>query len=327
MRAAVITEPGGPEVFQIQNIDDPKPGPEEVLVEVKATALNRADLLQRRGRYPSPPGIRQDIPGLEMAGIVTDVGERVFDISPGTRVFAILSGEGYSSKLAIHHRLVAPIPDNLSYIEAAAVPEVFIAAYDALFNHCGLTTGESVLIHAAGSGVGTAAIQLARNIGAKTFGTASTNDKLSKAYQLGLNVGVNYKEKDFAEVIKEETSGNGVNVVLDVVGASHWDQNISSLAVTGRMVIIGTLGGFKSEANISTLMFKRLTVRGSVIRTRPAEEKMFLTQQLAKNIVPMFETERLKPVVDKVFPLEEVSEAHTYMETNANFGKIILTME
>ncbi len=326
MRAAVISEPGGPEVFRIQDIEDPVPGPEDVLVDVRATALNRADLLQRRGRYNGPHGTRDDLPGLEMAGVVAAVGERVDTVAPGDRVFGLLGGGGYAQRVVTHHRTVATIPDNLSFTDAAAVPEVFITAYDALFNHCNLSMGEAALIHAAGSGVATAAIQLAHHTGATTFGTAGSAEKLAKAADLGLDVGINYQQEDFAEVIKERTHGRGVDVILDVIGASYWERNLASLVIQGRMVIVGTLGGATLETNLGLLMGKRLRVHGTTLRMRPLEEKIAVTQQFKKHVLPLLADGRVRPIVDRVLPLEEVSEAHRYMESNANFGKIVLRM-
>ena len=327
MRAAIVSEPGGPEVFRIQEIEEPTPGPAEVLVDVKATALNRADLLQRRGRYPGPVGTRDDLPGLEMAGVVAAAGERVVGVGVGDRVFALLNGGGYGERVVTHHRMTAPIPDNLSFTEAASVPEVFLTAYDALFNHCNLEMGESALIHAAGSGVGTAAIQLARYIGATSYGTVGSAEKLAKAADLGLDVGINYNEQDFAEVVRDHSGGRGVDVIFDVIGAPYWDRNIASLAVKGRMVIVGTMGGATHEVNIGSLMGKRLRVNGTVLRARPIEEKIALNQQFVRHVLPLLADGRIRAVVDKVFPLEEVAEAHRYMESNANFGKIVLTME
>ena len=327
MRAAVVSEPGGPEVFRIQEIEEPTPGPAEVLVDVRATALNRADLLQRRGRYPGPVGTRDDLPGLEMAGVVAAAGERVVGVGVGDRVFALLNGGGYGERVVTHHRMTAPIPDNLSFTEAASVPEVFLTAYDALFNHCDLVMGESALIHAAGSGVGTAAIQLARHAGATTYGTVGSAGKLEKAADLGLDVGINYNEQDFAEVIRDRSGGRGVDVILDVIGSPYWDRNIASLALKGRMVIVGTMGGATHEVNIGALMGKRLRVHGTVLRARPIEEKIALNQQFVRHVLPLLADGRIRPVVDSVFPLEEVAEAHRYMESNANFGKIVLSME
>jgi len=327
MRAAIVSEPGGPEVFQIQEVEDPVAGPEEVLVAVHATALNRADLLQRRGNYSGPRGTRDDLPGLEMAGIVESVGERVSGWEPGDRVMALLGGGGYGSKIAVHERMLMRVPPNLSLEQAAAIPEVFLSAYDAMFSQCELAMGESVLIHAAGSGVGTAAIQLAAAQGCRVFGTAGSDDKLERAGELGLNVGINYRNEEFAEVVRERTSGAGVNVILDVIGAPYWNQNLAALASRGRMVIVGTMGGGTLEVNLGALMGKRARVHGTLLRARPLEEKATLTQEFVARVMPLFQNETIVPVVDRVFALEEVSEAHRYMETNANFGKIVLRHE
>jgi len=324
VRAAVITTPGDPDVFAIQEIDDPEPGPEEALVAVHATALNRADLLQRRGGYPAPPGIRADVPGLEMAGIVERVGERVTEWSPGDRVMALLGGGGYASKVAVHQRELLAVPDGLELERAAAIPEVFFTAFDALFLQCELAAGESVLVHAAGSGVGTAAIQLAALAGCRVFGTAGSDDKLARAAELGLDVGINYHSQDFAEVVAERTNRRGVDVILDVIGAPYWDRNIASLATRGRMVLVGTMGGGKVETNIGALMPKRARVHGTVLRARPFEEKARLAQTFGGRYLHHFASGRLAPVVDRVFPLAEVAAAHRLMESNANFGKIVL---
>jgi putative PIG3 family NAD(P)H quinone oxidoreductase len=324
MRAAVITEPGGPEVFAIREEPDPRPGPEEALIAVHATALNRADLLQRIGRYPGPPGTRDDLPGLEAAGTIVEVGERVAGWQPGDRVMALLGGGGYGSRVAVHERMLMAVPTGLDMEQAAAIPEVFFTAYDALVVQCGLGPGESVLVHAAGSGVGTAAVQIAAQMGCRVFGTAGSAEKLARVAELGLAVGVNYNEQDFAEVVREETGGRGVDVVLDVVGAEYWERNVASLAVRGRMVVVGTMGGAKTEFDLGPMMRKRLRLHGTVLRARPLEEKAALTQQVVRHLLPLFEAGRLAPVVDRVFPLAEVAESHRYMASNANVGKIVL---
>ncbi|MDE2696053.1 MAG: NAD(P)H-quinone oxidoreductase [Chloroflexota bacterium] len=324
MRAAVISEPGDPDVFEIRELPDPEPGPEEILVSVHASALNRADLMQRRGGYPAPPGIRGDVPGLEMAGVVEAIGERVTAWDVGDRVMALLGGAGYASKVTVHERQVMAVPDGLSFDEAAAIPEVYLTAFDALFQHCELLPGESVLVHAAGSGVGTAAVQLAAISGCRVYGTAGSAEKLAKAADLGLDVGINYQDTDFAEVIAEDTGGAGVNVILDVIGAPYWERNLASLGVRGRMVLVGTMGGGRLETNLGLLMGKRLRVHGTVLRARPLEEKAALTQIFARRHLHHFASGRLVSVVDRVYPLEEVGDAHRYMESNANFGKIVL---
>ncbi len=327
MRAVVITEPGGPDVLKIQDVTDPVPGPDDVLVEVKASALNRADTLQRQGGYPAPPGNPDDILGLEFSGVVAQAGAHVTDLSEGDRVFGLLGGGGYASRVVTHSRMAMRIPDGLDFVQAAAVPEVFFTAYDALFNHCELSMGESVLIHAAGSGVGTAAVQLAHNAGARVFGTASSADKLRGAAELGMNIGINYREQDFSEVVRQHTGGAGVDVLLDVIGADYWDRNLASLALRGRLVLVGTMGGGAVEANLGPLMFKRLRVHGTVLRSRPIEEKIALTNQIKRHVLPLIASGAIKPVVDTVFPLAEAAEAHRHMESNANFGKIILSVD
>lgn len=324
MRAAVITQPGGPEVFAIQELPDPSPGPQEVLVAVHATALNRADLLQRRGRYSGPPGTRDDVPGLEMAGVIEAVGEQVVGWHAGDRVMALLGGGGYGSRVVVHERLVMPVPERLSLEEAAAIPEVFLTAFDALFLQCELRSGESVLIHAAGSGVGTAAIQIAKAAGCRVFGTAGSTDKLADARALGLDVGIDYHSEDFAGVIARETGGRGVDVILDVIGGPYWAANMASLAPLGRMVIVGTMGGAKIEVDLGALMGKRLRVHGTTLRARPLEQKAAVTQAFIHRVLPLIERGAVRPVIDRVYPLDEVAEAHRRMEANANFGKIVL---
>ncbi|MBM3139735.1 MAG: NAD(P)H-quinone oxidoreductase [Chloroflexi bacterium] len=326
MRAAVITRPGEADVFAIEEVDEPDCGPEDVLIAVHATALNRADLLQRRGRYPGPAGTRDDIPGLEMAGVVERVGERVTAWRAGDRVMALLGGGGYAARVSVHERLLMAIPEGLECVQAAAIPEVFLTAYDALVRQCELAVGESVLVHAAGSGVGTAAIQLAAAASCRVFGTASSAEKLEQARALGLDVGINYREEDFSEVIARETGGRGVEVVLDVIGAPYWEGNLASLAVQGRMVIVGTMGGGSLEVNLGALMGKRLRVHGTVLRARPIEQKAQLTQEFARRALPLFASGRLRAVVDRVFALDEAAAAHRYMESNANFGKIVLAV-
>ena len=327
MRAAVITEPGGPEVLKIMEVDDPIPGPEDVLIDVKATALNRADMLQRQGGYPAPPGSPSDIPGLEFAGIVLEAGDRVMGMAEGDRVFGLLGGGGYASRTVTHHRMAIPIPDGWDFVQAAATPEVFFTAYDALFNRGNLQMGERVLVHAAGSGVGTAAIQLAHHAGAFVFGTAGSAKKLAGAAELGLDVGINYHDQDFAAVVKEHTAGAGVDVLIDFIGGPYWDQNIASMAILGRLVEVGLMGGGRVEVDLGQLMAKRLQVTGTGLRSRSIEEKLAVTAQFKRHVLPHLASGSMKPVVDRTFPLEEAAEAHRYMETNANFGKIVLTID
>ncbi len=327
MRAVLITEPGDPEVLQVANVEELRPGPDDVLVEVRATALNRADLIQRRGHYPAPAGVRADVPGLEMAGVVVVVGERVAGLGVGDRVFGLLGGGGYAEKVVTPAGMVMTIPESLSFVEAAAVPEVFFTAYDALFNQGGLVMGEAALIHATGSGVGTAALQLARHAGATTFGTAGSPEKLVRAAEIGLEYGINYRSEDFLAVTRERTGGRGVDVILDLVGAPYWERNLAAMAVLGRLILVGAMGGSDVSFRMSDLMGKRLRVFGTALRVRRLEEKMALTRQIEKHVLPLLATGRLKPVVDRVYALEEAAAAHAYMESNQNFGKIVLSLE
>jgi len=327
MRAAVITELGGPDVLKMMEVDDPVPGPEDVLVDVKASALNRADMLQREGGYPAPPGSPDDIPGLEFAGVVLEAGDRVIGMAEGDRVFGLLGGGGYASRTVTHHRMAVPIPDGWDFIQAAATPEVYFTAYDALFNRGNLQMGEKVLVHAAGSGVGTAAVQLAHHAGAFVYGTAGSAEKLAGAAKLGMDVGINYHDRDFAAVVKEHTGGAGVDVLIDLIGGPYWDQNIASMAVLGRLVEVGLMGGSRVEVDLGRLMGKRLQVTGTGLRGRSLEEKLAVTAQFKRHVLPHLASGSMKPIVDRTFPLEEVAEAHRYMETNANFGKIVLTID
>ncbi len=324
MKAVVITRPGGADVLEIEDLPEPRPGPDQVLVRVRATALNRADILQREGHYPPPAGVRTDVPGLEFSGEVEAVGSNVRECKEGSRVMGLLPGESYAEKIVTWERLTLPIPPNLSFVEAASIPEVFLTAYDALLLQARLKAGEAVLIHGAGSGVGTAAVQIARLTGAVSFGTASSDDKLSRAAQLGLDIGINYKHEDFADIVREHTGGRGVDVVLDVVGAPYFEKNLDCLAPRGRLLLVGLLGGPTASADLSRIMGKRLTILGTVLRPRPLEEKIALSQKFQKLLLPLFDKNRLKPVVDRVFPLEKVARAHTYLEENRNFGKVVL---
>ncbi|MCL6644931.1 MAG: NAD(P)H-quinone oxidoreductase [Dehalococcoidia bacterium] len=328
MKAVVITRPGGPEVLEYREVPDPVAGPEDLLVRVRATALNRADLLQRMGGYPQPgPKPAFEIPGLEYAGEVIAVGERVEGFAVGDRVMGLLAGGGYAELVATHHRLAVKVPAALSWEEAGGTPEVFITAHDALLQ-CGLVAGERVLIHAAGSGVGVAAIQVAKVMGASLVaGTAGSAEKLARAAELGLDLGINYREQDFAEEVLRATEGKGVDVILDVIGAEYWERNLRALAVKGRMVVVGLMGGTGASTNLGVLLQKRLQVRGTTLRARPMEEKAAATRAFEKSVLPHLASGRVKVVIDRVYALRDAAEAHAYMATNANFGKIVLVAE
>lgn len=326
MRAVRIQAPGDADVLRVGQVSDPEPGPDDVLVEVRAAGLNRADLYQRRGHYPAPPGAPADIPGLEYAGVVAEVGERVRGLSPGDRVMGLVGGGAYAEQVATPAAMALPVPERLSLVEAAGVPEVFVTAWDALHRQLDLRMGESVLVHAVGGGVGTAALQVAAVGGAsRIFGTASGPKLRAVAdLDLPLDVPVDYREEDFAEVVRRETGGAGVDAILDVVGREYWDRNVASLARRGRMVLVGLLGGRSAEVDLGALLRNRLTVVGTVLRSRPLSEKLDLMREFRERVLPLLAGGRLRPVVDRTFPLEEASEAHRFMEENRNVGKIVL---
>ncbi len=323
MQAITVSAPGGPEVLRLTTVPDPTPTAEQILVRVRATALNRADVMQRMGQYPSPPG-ESDILGLELAGEVEAVGVAVKDIAPGDRVFGLVGSGGYAEKAVIDARMAMPIPAGWSFAQAAAVPEVFFTAQETLVTLGGLQEGETVLIHAAASGVGTAGIQMARETGARVLVTAGSADKIQRCVELGASAGCNYKEQDFAEWVKEVTNGQGVDVIEDFIGAAYWERNLRSLKTGGRLVLVGLMGGVKIEANLGLLMTKRLQVFGSVLRSRPLADKIAITQRFLTKWLPLLVAGRIKPIIDRIFPFAQVANAHRYMEENRNFGKIIL---
>jgi len=327
MKAIVISEYGGPEVLTLREVPDPVPGPEDLLVRVRATALNRADLLQRRGFYPQPgPKSEFEIPGLEFAGEVLECGARTSGFARGDRVMGLLAGGGYGEMVALHYRLVSNIPDTLTFEQAASLPEAFITAHDGLVQ-CGLQCGESVLVHAAGSGVGSAAIQVAHVMGARPcIGTAGSSEKLAQAKSLGLDVGVNYKTESFADVVHSVTGGRGVDVIVDFIGGSYLEQNIKALAEKGRMVVVGLMGGPSADLPMGALLQKRLSIRGTLLRARPLEEKASATRAFEKSVLPHVTSGAIVPVIDSVYPLAAAAAAHRHMESNANFGKIVLTV-
>lgn len=324
MKVVAIREVGGPEVLDVVERPTPEPGPDEIRIAVRATALNRADLLQRRGLYPAPPDSPADVPGLEFAGEVEALGARVTEHAVGDRVFGILGGGGYAEKVVTHARMAVRIPSHLSWEEAAAIPEVFITAHDALFTQAGLCMGEVALIHTVAGGVGTAAVQLAHHAGATTLGTASSAEKLARARALGLDVAIDRNSEDFAKAVKAHTRGAGVHVILDTVGPSYWEANLASLAKCGRMVLIGLLGMGPANLRADLILNKRIRIFGSVLRSRPLEEKIAATQAFARAVVPLLERRLLEPVLDRVFELAQAREAHEHMERNENVGKIVL---
>lgn len=323
-RAVHIRGKGGVEVLEVAPFAPRPPGPGELLVEVAAAALNRADILQRKGFYPAPEGSPADIPGLEYAGTVVEVGEGVRAFARGDRVMGIVGGGAMATHVVVHEREAIPVPEGMSLPDAAAVPEVFLTAYDALFVQGGLRLGERVLIHAVGSGVGTAALQLALAAGARPVGTSRTVEKLDRCRPLGLVDGVVVEGGRFAERVRATTGGEGVDVILDTVGAAYLAENVAALARRGRVVTVGLLGGAKGELPLGALLEKRGRVIGTVLRSRPLEEKAALARDFAAHALPLFAAGRLRPVVDAVLPMEQVREAHGRMERNETFGKLVL---
>jgi putative PIG3 family NAD(P)H quinone oxidoreductase len=327
VRCAVI-QSFGKEIDRlvIQERDDLVATGENIRVRVSATAMNRADLLQRRGLYPAPAGAPQDIPGLEFVGYVDQLGECVTDWTGDERVLGILPGGGYAEQVLTHQRLAVSVPEGLSDAEAAAIPEAFMVAHDALVTQGAIKSGDVVLIHAVAGGIGTAAVQLAHQWNAQAIGTAGSAEKLGKVSELTPFLAVNYKEEDFQKRIEEAFGKNAVDLILDTVGASYWGRNIALLKDRGRIVILGLLGGTSAETPLATVLFKRLRIMGTTSRGRPLEEKILATQAFAREVLPLFRDGRLRPVIDSVFPLDQLHEATARMESNQNVGKIVLTV-
>jgi len=328
MRAAVITRPGGPDVLEVQDRPTPLPRRGEVLVRVHASALNRADLLQREGQYPAPPGAPPDIPGMEFAGEVAALGADVSSWREGDRVFGIVGGGANAEFLVTDAGAVARVPDTLSWTDAAAVPEAFITAYDALVTQAAVGAGERVLIHAVGSGVGLAATQLARAWQAIPYGTSRTADKVERARAFGLadGVAVAGDPNGFIAATERWTSGAGIEVTLDLVGGEYVAAEIRAAAPRGRIILIGTVAGRTATIPVGTVLGKRLTLRGTVLRARSIEEKREVTAAFTREVVPLFAPGTLRPAIDCVFPLDAIRAAHERLASNETFGKVVVTV-
>jgi putative PIG3 family NAD(P)H quinone oxidoreductase len=324
MRAIAIRESGGPEVLEVQKMEVREPGRGEIRVRVAAAGVNRADLLQRRGLYPPPPGWPAEVPGLEYAGEVEAVGEAVELWKAGDRVMGLVGGGGYAEYVVVQEREALAIPPLLSFEEAAAVPEVFITAHDALFSQMRLELGERLLIHAVGSGVGTAALQLAKAAGATVIGTSRAEWKLERATDYGLDVLINTSEHRFPEMVKQATAGAGVHVVLDLVGGPYLAGNVESLAEKGRMIVVGLTAGRTAEVDLGAVLRKRLCIVGTSLRFRPLEEKIEAVRAFDRDVGSLLATGQVRPVIDRVFEFEEAVEAHSYMEADENFGKLVI---
>lgn len=325
MRAVYIATFGPPEGLEIREVEPPKePQANEVLIRVRAVGLNRADLLQVAGKYPPPPGYSPNIPGLEFAGEVADVGADVSDWKEGDRVFGIVAGESQSEYLLTDAALLARIPDSISFPEAAAIPEAFITAHDAIFTLGGVREGDDLLIHAVGSGVGLAALQMAKARGATVTGTSRTVDKLEKCKAFGLDHAIVTTGSDFADQVKAKTNGKGAAVILDLVGAAYFGQNLASLAMHGKLILVGLTSGKTAEFDLSSLMQKRAQIIGTVLRARSYEEKALATRLFADEVVPLLSSGIVKANVDRVFPAQDVIAAYNYLGSNESFGKVIV---
>ncbi|MFT3928249.1 MAG: NAD(P)H-quinone oxidoreductase [Myxococcales bacterium] len=324
-RAVRITQAGGPEVLSLGEIQVRDPGAQEVLVQIAASGLNRADALQRKGVYPAPAGTVPDVPGLEFSGKVAKIGADVRGFKLGDEVMGICAGGAMATHLVMHERELVRVPRGVSLVDAAAIPEVFMTAYDAMFLQAGLVMGERVLIHAVASGVGTAALQLALAVGALPIGTSRSQEKLERVKELGLEHGIVPNEQGFAEQLKGATQGALADVILDTVGAKYLAENVKAAANGGRIVTIGLLGGVKAELPLGLVVAKRVSLRGSVLRSRPLEEKAALAQAFARSVVPLFERGLLKPVIAEVMPMTEIREAHRRLEADEVIGKLVLS--
>jgi NADPH2:quinone reductase len=327
MKAVIITRPGGPEVLEIQERPKPEPGVGQIRVRVRASALNRADLMQREGNYPVPAGVPADISGMEYTGDVDALGPSATLWKTGDRVMGIVGGGGHAEYLCVHEREAMPAPRAMSWEDAAAIPEAFLTAYDALFNRLDLHIGETLLIHAVGSGVGTAGLQIARVAGATVIGTARSVDKLERAKKLGLDVAIDASHGDWVAQVEDAVGAERVHAVVDLVGGNYFEGNLRVLASRGRIVVVGLTAGATAPFNMGVLLRKRLTIVGTMLRGRPLEEKIALARDFSERGVPLFEAGRLKPVVDRVFSFSEIRGAHELMESNATFGKIVLRWE
>jgi putative PIG3 family NAD(P)H quinone oxidoreductase len=326
MRAITIAEPGGPERLVWSVVPDPAPGPGEVLIEVAATAVNRADILQRQGFYHPPPGASA-YPGLECSGRIGAIGSGVTGFVTGDAVCALLAGGGYAEKVVVPAGQVAPLPSQLGLLAAGGLMETACTVWANVFMLAGLSAGETLLVHGGASGIGTTAIQLAQELGARVFVTAGSPEKMEICRSLGADVAVNYREEDFVERVRDETEGRGVDVILDNMGAAYLDRNVDALAVNGRLVVIGLQGGVKGEVNLATLLGKRGTIHATSLRARPPREKAEIVAATQEAVWPLIETGRFRVIVDRVLPLREAAEAHRAVEAGEHAGKVILDVD
>ena len=325
MRAVVLRAQGGPEVLTFEDVASPECGEQDIVVTVAATALNRADLLQRMGFYPNPFPSGPEIPGLEFAGTVAAIGDKVTAWAVGDAVMGITSGGAYAEQLVIHERQAMAVPSGMALHDAAGIPEVFITAWDALVVQGGLTSGRWAMVHAGASGVGTAAIQICKAIGARIVVTCSAG-KVAACRALGADVVVDYGTQDFVAEVATATGGVGVDVILDVIGGDYVERNVASLAIKGHIIQVGVMAGKPVPFNVGLLLGKRASITGTVLRARPLEEKIAISQRFAAEMLPLFSTGQLKPVIDSTYSFADIAKAHEYMASNANVGKIVITV-
>jgi putative PIG3 family NAD(P)H quinone oxidoreductase len=325
VRAVVITEPGGPEVLQVQDVPDPAPKPDEVVIDVAATALNRADLLQRQGNYPPPRGASPYL-GMECSGTIAAVGDAVAGWSVGDRVCALLAGGGYAEKVAAPVGQLLPVPEGIDLVDAAALPETTCTVWSMVFGADAgqLQPGERLLVHGGTSGIGTTAIQIAHGRGALVFATAGTPRKVAICRDLGADVAINYRDELFDARVENETQGCGVDVILDNMGASYLLRNVASLAIGGRLIVLGLQGGTKGELNLGALLAKRATVHAAGLRGRPAAQKAAIVAETHANVWPMIEAGTVRPIIDRILTLDDAGEAHRLMESSEHIGKVLL---
>jgi len=324
MRAVVVTRPGGPEVLEWREVDDPVPAPGEVLVAVAASAVNRADLLQRQGHYDPPPGTSPYL-GLECSGRVTALGEDVSGWSVGDEVCALVTGGGYAELVAVPTGQLLPVPAGVGLVDAAALPEVTCTVWSNVFMLAGLRPGETLLVHGGSSGIGTMAIQLAVTAGARVAVTAGSADKLARCRELGAEILVDYREQDFVDIVREATDGRGADVVLDTIGAKYLDRNLDVLALNGRIANIGLQGGTRAELDLGKLMARRGALLSTGLRARPPAEKEAVVASVREHVWPHLEAGRVRPVVDRVLPMADAAEAHRVVEASSHVGKVLLS--
>jgi putative PIG3 family NAD(P)H quinone oxidoreductase len=322
MRAVVLRSHGGPEVLTIEEVADPTPGPDEIVVDVEHTAINRADVLQRMGLYPDPRNREIEIPGLEYSGVVSAVGSEVTQWSIGDRVMGIEAGGCYAEKIVTHSRQALPVPSSVGSKDAAAIAEVFLTAWDALVVQGGLTSGRWALVHAGASGVGTAAIQIAKAIGARIAVTCSAG-KANACRELGADIVLERSPSDWLGTLRDQVP-SGVDVILDVIGGEEADRNLKAVRTDGVIIQVGLMGGASATVNLGLILSKRITWIGTTLRARPLERKLALCQRFIDEVIPLFESGDLRPVIDSRFPFEEIADAHMHIESNANVGKILI---